>query len=171
MHAAGGARNAELVSADRLPMDRYSARSVRSGRTPTASPDTRFRFKAWSARAGDSLAVREILLTLDVRSRPAVRLAKDTTSRTDKDGATLRVPEMELLYAASSALNADLRAGSTWRDRFSSRHELPNGIKTGYIHRFQLRGGGRAGDAGCPLEAIVRLVLSADATKAIARDT
>jgi len=170
-HAGASARNADLVGPHRTTMDRYYARSPRSGRTPTASPDTRFRFKAWSARAGDTFAVREILLTLDARPRSAVRLAKDTTNRTDKDGTTLIVPTWQSLYAASSALNSALRAGGEWRDRFLSKNTMPDGKKVGYIHRFQLRTDGRAGSAGCPLDLTLTVNLTPDAVKAKVRET
>jgi hypothetical protein len=103
-------------------------------------------------RAGDSFAVREILLTLNAKPRSAVSIAKDTTNRTDKNGTTQRVPEWELMYAADSSLNSALRAGGTWRNRLVGKHTLPAAKKSGYLHRFQLRTDGRAGSTGCPME-------------------
>lgn len=140
-HAMDGARQAELVGLDLIPHDRHEARSVRSGRNPT---DGRVvRLYAWSARAGEAVGIRRIVVRYTTSSREG-REATDTTTRTDRDGCTLYVPSVGIRTAQDSARNADLGTRSTDRDRHGI---VLAATGDGMVHRLALDGGGRAGTA------------------------
>jgi len=159
------ARNADLVGADAMTMDRFRAFSERSGHLPNASEDTRIRLHAFSSRAGNSYAVRGLLLRLNLSSRPIIH-APDTTDRTDRDGTTMRVPTWGAHHAASSPLNSALAAGSTYRDRFrTERLWLDEGNAVGYVHRLQFRTDGRAGSTSAPLAFLIQYEPSLDHTQ------
>jgi len=153
------ARNADLVGADAMTMDRYVARSERTGHLPTASEDTRLRIHAFSSRAGDTYSVRGLLLRLNTSPRPIIHVA-DTTDRTDRDGTTARVPTWSAHSAPSSPLNSSLDAGGTYRDRFRAPLDLVDGV--GFVHRIQFRTDGRAGSTSAPLAFLIQYAPSHD---------
>jgi hypothetical protein len=154
MHATASARNADLTGADTMARDRHRARSLRIGHDATDSQDTRVRTYAFSSRAGDSYAVRQLLLRLTEGSRPTI-YAADTTNRTDKDGATLRVPTWGVHHAPSSPLNSALAAGGTYRDRFRTERLRLDEDNVGHVHRLQFRTDGRAGSTSVPQVILV----------------
>lgn len=156
MHATASARNADLAGADAMDMDRFVARSLRVGHQPTNSEDTRLRTYAFSLRAGDTYAVRGLLLRLTPSPRPTIHAA-DTTNRTDRDGTTARVPTWAAHHAADSSLNSSLAAGGAYRARFGTESlRVDESISVGHVHRLQFRTDGRAGSTSAPLEVLVR---------------
>lgn len=153
LHAVDSARNADLHDADRLPMDRYDSTSVRLGRVPTTGHH--MRIYAFTSRAGEGAPIRRVVAEIGA-SKATQRLVTDTTSRTGPDGETLRVATTRLFHAAESARNAALSSAGTDRDRFLTLHALPGSGKVAALHRLFMQHDGRAGNAWCPREIIVR---------------
>ena len=154
LHSIDSSRNADLHGADRLPMDRYDGRSIRIGRTPTRGHHARlFMF---TSRAGESLPVSEVVLKINA-AKAGQRIVSDTTGRVDFDGATLRVPATRIFHSSNSALNVDLVSVGTDRDRFFTRHSLPDAGRVGHFHRLLLVHDGTAGNAWCPEEIVLKI--------------
>ena len=154
LHAMDSARNADLIGAHRLPRDRYSARSSRAGRLPNSGRQVRILM--FTSRAGDALAPRDFILDVSVSGSGARVKAADTTSRTDVDGTTLRVATTRAYLAPDSGRNADLKLGSTDRDRFWTQHQFDKGEATrGMVHRVMLVSDGRAGNVWAPRDLIL----------------
>lgn len=143
LHAMDDSRNAALTGSHRMPMDRFRAESVRHGRNPNVGRNLRLLF--YSLRAGDALAIRSISLDVSVRAPKARLAAKDTTTRTDCDGAKIMVPDVTCMYASDSSLNSALTVQHTVQDRVYARFGIAEGRATS-THRVMLFSL-RAGDA------------------------
>ena len=141
--AVDSGRNADLSGSFRADMDRRFVRY----KPPVRNKGLRTRIVATSNRAGDALGVSRIVV-YGTRSNPDVkRDVTDTTSRTDCNGAFIRVPELRVAHAADSAQNADLTYGATDRDRVRVRLPVHSSIRAGYRHRLLIQSDCRAGNA------------------------
>jgi hypothetical protein len=158
LHSFDDARNAALTGPERLDMDRHTARGFRLGRQ-TNTGDS-LRLFAFTSRAGEVPAIRSIVLTVSPVPRRQRLLAADTTSRTARDGTSLVVPTVQVMHAADSSRNSDLRVIASEQDRTSTRHAISSAIsRQGRSHRLMVMGLGRAGSAGPAVRKIVLTVV------------
>ena len=157
LHAMDDARNAALGNYERTDMDRHNVRSIRAGRTRNEGINARF--LAQAKRAGEALALRELLLHLHVKPG-GQRKVTETTSRTDCDGASLVVPTWRVFVSANSAKNSDLQTVATDQDRWQTTHAIPIGQQRALRHRVVATPSGRAGESGCVKEMILYLNVS-----------
>lgn len=152
-HAADSVRDADLTGWDRMPMDRFSSRSVRTGRGPNRGRT--LRVGLFSLRAGDMLAPRELVasFTLEPSAR---RIRSDTTTRTDRKGYKMLVPAVLCEVAGDSDRDASLAAVATDQDRWGTTHDVR---ARGRTLRVALRSSCRAGAVFAPRDIVATFTL------------
>jgi hypothetical protein len=151
--APDSASNAELGNVERIAADRYISHALRVGRGRMLASTHRILIQSY--RAGEATAIRAVIVEYEA-VRPEHRIRSDnTTTKADRDGASLMVPTATLLHAADSVRNADLRASGDDQDRYRADFWCGSSTAAGNTHRMILQSDGRAGSAMAVRSVIV----------------
>ena len=160
LHSMNSGRNAALIGPDRMALDMYEVRSIRTGRLPTEG--IYVDIFLGSSRAGERWAPEAVDVTFV--AQPHVRRipAAETTVRTNCDGYEAIPPTWLAYLSMDGARNAQLETvGATDQDAYAVFLDLPTNAR-GMYPDLMLSTTGRAGERGVPHSVVVEYVLSDD---------